>query len=66
MSKKYKSEPMVAIHEMVVDLHIGGVSGKQTMRRFDGACLTTVQEKDEVSQSVLATDLNVTSSLGSK
>ena len=35
MSKKYKSGAMAAIHEMMEDLHVGGVIDKQTMRRFD-------------------------------
>ncbi len=37
MSKKYKSDAMAAIHEMMEDLHVGGVIDKQTMRRFDAA-----------------------------
>ena len=58
-------------------LHDGGVIDKQTMRRFDGACLTTVRplkpkeikairEKEHVSQTVFANYLNVTSRLVSK
>ena len=77
MSKKYKSDAMAAIHEMMEDLHIGGVIDKQTMRRFDDACLTPVRpltpeeirairEKEHVSQTVFANYLNVTSSLVSK
>lgn len=77
MSKKYKSDAMAAIHEMMEDLHIGGVVDKQTMRHFDEACLTpirplkpaeikAIREKEHVSQTVFANYLNVTSSLVSK
>ncbi len=45
MSKKYKSDAMAAIHEMMEDLHDGGVIGKQTMRRFDDACLTPIRRR---------------------
>src|ERR1017187_3940092 len=77
MSKKYKSDAMAAIHEMIEDLHVGGVIDKQTMRRFDDACLTpirplkpeeikAIREREDVSQTVFANYLNVTSSLVSK
>ena len=77
MSKKYRSEAMAAIHEMMEDLHQGGVIDKQTMRRFDAACLTpmrpfkpeeikAMREREHVSQAVFANYLNVTSSLVSK
>ena len=77
MSKKYKSDAMAAIHEMMEDLHVGGVIDKQTMRRFDDACLTpirplkpeeikAIREREHVSQTVFANYLNVTSSLVSK
>ncbi|MGD1101582.1 MAG: DNA-binding transcriptional regulator [Terriglobia bacterium] len=77
MSKKYRSDAMAAIHEMMEDLHDGGVIDKQTMRRFDAACLTpirplkpkqikAIREREHVSQSVFASYLNVTSSLVSK
>ena len=77
MSKKYRSEAMAAIHEMMEDLHDGGVIDKQTMRRFDKACLTpirplkpkeikAIRAKEQVSQTVFANYLNVTSSLVSK
>ena len=77
MSKKYKSDAMAAIHEMMADLHVGGVIDKQTMRRFDEACLTpirplkpaeikAIREKEHVSQTVFANYLNVTSSFVSK
>jgi putative transcriptional regulator len=77
MSKKYRSDAMAAIHEMMEDLHDGGIIGKQTMRRFDEACLTpirplkpeeikAIREKERVSQTVFANYLHVTSSLVSK
>ena len=53
MSKKYKSDAMAAIHEMMEDLHVGGVIDKQTMRRFDDACLTPIRplKPDEIRRS---------------
>jgi putative transcriptional regulator len=77
MSKKYRSEAMAAIHETMEALRDIGAIDKQTMRRFDDACLTPVRpltpeeirairEKEHVSQTVFANYLNVTSSLVSK
>jgi putative transcriptional regulator len=77
MSKKYRSDAMAAIHETMKGLHDAGVIDKQTMRRFDDACLTpirplkpreikAIREKEHVSQAVFANYLNVTSSLVSK
>lgn len=77
MRKKYRSEAMAAIHEMMEDLHDGGVIDKKTMRRFDTACLTqirplkpkqikAIREREHVSQTVFANYLNVTSGLVSK
>ncbi len=43
MSKKYRSDAMAAIHESMRALHDIGAIDKQTMRRFDNACLTRVQ-----------------------
>jgi len=43
MSKKYRSDALAAIHESMEALHNGGVIDKQTMRRFDAACLTAVR-----------------------
>jgi putative transcriptional regulator len=68
---------MVAIHETMEALHGVGAIDKQTMRRFDDACLTLVRplkpreikalrERENVSQTVFANYLNVTSSLVSK
>lgn len=77
MSKKYRSEAMAAIHETMEALHRVGAVGKQTMRRFDDACLTPVhslspkqikalREREHVSQTVFASYLNVTPNLVSK
>lgn len=77
MSKKYRSDALAAIHETMAALHDVRVIDKQTMRRFDAACLTpirplkpgeikAIREREQVSQSVFATYLNVTSSLVSK
>ena len=77
MSKKYRSDAMAAIHELMEDLHDGGVIDKKTMRRFDFACLTpirplkpkeikAIRERERVSQTVFANYLNVTSSLVSQ
>ena len=77
MSKKYRSEALAAIHETMEALRDIGAIDKQTMRRFDEACLTPVRplspveirairEREHVSQTVFANYLNVTSSLVSK
>ena len=77
MNRKYKSEAMAAIHETMEALHTVGAIDKQTMRHFDEACLTpirplkpeeikAIREKEQVSQTVFANYLNVTSSLVSK
>jgi putative transcriptional regulator len=77
MSKKCRSEAMGAIHETMEALHKVGAIDKQTMRRFDDACLTPIQplspkqikalrEREQVSQTVFANYLNVTPNLVSK
>jgi len=77
MSKKYRSDAMAAIHETMEALHSVGAIDKQTMRRFDEACLTPVRtltpkqikairEREHVSQTVFANYLNVTPNLVSK
>src|SRR5580704_19642978 len=77
MSKKYRSDASAAIHETMQALHNVGAIDKQTMRRFDEACLTPVQplspnqikalrEREHVSQTVFANYLNVTPNLVSK
>jgi len=77
MTKKYRSDAMAAVHETMEALHDAGAIDKQTMRRFDDACLTpirplepaeikAIRERAHVSQTVFANYLNVTSSLVSK
>ena len=77
MSKKYRSAAMAAVHETMEALRDVGAINKQKMRRFDAACLTpirplkprdikAIREREQVSQTVFANYLNVTSSLVSK
>lgn len=77
MGKKYRSEAMAAIHETMEALHRVRAIDKQTMRKFDDACLTPVQplsprqikalrQREHVSQTVFANYLNVTPNLVSK
>lgn len=77
MSKKYRSDAMASVHETMEALHKVGAIDKQTMRRFDEACLTPVRpltprqiralrERERVSQTVFANYLNVTPNLVSK
>ncbi|MGO8840110.1 MAG: helix-turn-helix domain-containing protein [Methyloceanibacter sp.] len=77
MTKQYRSEVMASIHETATDLHAAGVMDKQTMRKFDEACLTSVRpltpieikalrEREGASQAVFARYLNVTTGLVSQ
>ena len=77
MSKQYRSRVMASIHETAEGLHKAGLMDKQTMREFDGACLTPVRpltpaqiralrEKEGASQAVFARYLNVTTGLVSQ
>jgi putative transcriptional regulator len=43
MSKKYRSDATAAIPETIEALRDVGAIGKQTMRRFDDACLTPIR-----------------------
>lgn len=74
MIKVYKSEAMAAIHETMEGLFEIGAIDKQTMREFDGACLTpvgslspeeirSIRERENISQPVLARYLNVSKGL---
>jgi putative transcriptional regulator len=67
---KYRSDVARSVHETVRDLHRIGVVDKKTMRRFDASCLTNVEqltpkqiqalrEREDVSQAVFASFLNV-------
>lgn len=74
MTKQYRSPVMASIHETAEGLHAAGVMDKQTMRKFDDACLTPVRpltpeeiralrEREGASQAVFARYLNVTAGL---
>jgi putative transcriptional regulator len=74
MTKQYRSKIMASIHETAEGLHDAGVMDKQTMRKFDEACLTPVRpltaaeiralrEREGASQAVFARYLNVTTGL---
>lgn len=75
--KKYKSHIKEAIHEIATGLHSVGMIDRKTMREFDDSCLTPIhdfsaddiralREREEVSQSVFASYLNVTKDSVSK
>lgn len=77
MAKQYRSSAMASIHETAEGLHSAGIMDKQTMRRFDEACLTPVRplapdeirslrEREGASQAVFARYLNVTTGLVSQ
>ncbi|MEB8514167.1 MULTISPECIES: DNA-binding transcriptional regulator [Pseudomonadota] len=74
MTKQYRSPVMASIHETAEGLHAAGVMDKQTMHKFDEACLTPVRaltpeeiralrEREGASQAVFARYLNVTTGL---
>ncbi len=77
MGKQYRSRAMASVHETAEGLHNAGLMDKQTMRRFDDACLTAVRpltpaeiralrEKEGASQAVFARYLNVSTGLVSQ
>lgn len=77
MKKQYRSAVMASIHETAEGLHNAGVMDKETMRKFDDACLTPVRplsaeeiralrEREGASQAVFARYLNVTTGLVSQ
>ena len=74
MTKKYRSDAFAAIHETMEALHEAGAVNKQTMREFNAACLTPVEElspedirllrqREHISQPVFARYLNVSRNL---
>ena len=74
MATTYRSDALAAIHETMESLHDIGAVGEQTMREFDDACLTPVQElspeeiralreREHMSQPVFARYLNVSKNL---
>ncbi len=76
-SKRYRSDALRSVHLAMADLHSAGVVDKATMRTFDVGCLTTIErfgsdeikgirETAQMSQSVFAKVLNVTTSLVSQ
>lgn len=77
MANEYRSSVMASIHETAEGLHAVGLLDKQTMRKFDEACLTPVRplapeeirslrEREGASQAVFARYLNVTTGLVSQ
>lgn len=75
--RRHRSDPLRAIHVAVKDLHTVQAVDKATMKRFDLACLTAVEdfapesikrvrETANMSQALFARALNVTVSLVSK
>ena len=68
MAKQYRGPVMASIHETAEGLHAAGVMDKQTMRKFDDACLTPVRplapeeirslrEREGASQAVFAREV---------
>ncbi|PJG83437.1 helix-turn-helix domain-containing protein [Caviibacterium pharyngocola] len=71
---KYKSPAFEAVHSIASDLNQLGLIPKKRMQHFDKSCLTPVEpllsdqirairEKENVSQTVFAHYLNVSSNL---
>lgn len=76
-NESYRSDALRSVHRAAKDLHAIGAFDKATMRRFDKACLTDVEELDpeaikriragaRMSQTIFALTLNVTPSLVSQ
>lgn len=77
MTQQYGSEALAAAHEAAQSLADAGVITKQTMRTFDAMCLTPVKKmspddirairyRENASQAVFASHLNVTTGLVSQ
>lgn len=75
--KTYRSDALRSLHLAAEDLHAVGALDRTDMRRFDVSCLTPVEvllpdairgirESANMSQSIFALALNVTTSLVSK
>ena len=75
--KTYRSDLLRSVHSAAKDLHAFGAFDKATMRWFDKACLTDIEDlapdairriRDEanMSQAIFALTLNVTPSLVSQ
>ena len=76
-NRKYRSDALRSLHLAARDLQAAGVVDKATMREFDVACLTAVEElkpqairrireSARMSQAIFALALNVTTSLVSQ
>ena len=72
-AKRCSGDALAAVHETASNLNAAGLLDKQTMRTFDGLCLTPVEEftpeqivelrlREQASQAVFARYLNVTPS----
>ena len=77
MEKAFRSDILEAIHETASGFHKAGVMDKRTLRKFDVLCLTPVRqmqpdeisslrERERVSQAVFARYLNVSTGLVSQ
>lgn len=77
IEQTYGSDALASVHETVSDLHGLGLVSPETMREFDGLCLTAVtpmtpeeiqalRTTARMSQAVFARYLNVSTSLVSQ
>jgi putative transcriptional regulator len=75
--RTYRSDILRSAHLVAQDLHAIGAIDKATMREFDRACLTEIEQLDSeairrirdkagMSQAIFALTLNVTPSLVSQ
>lgn len=75
--RTYRSDVLRSAHRAAADLRAIGAIDKATMREFDRACLTEIEELDpqairrirsraNMSQAIFALTLNVTASLVSQ
>lgn len=75
--RAYRSDALRSAHEAIAGLYKVGAVDRKTKRRFDAACLTTVEElaaddirgireTAQMSQAVFAQVLNVSKSVVSK
>jgi putative transcriptional regulator len=73
-NKTYRSKIAAVLHQTAEDFHRAGAMSKQTMRTFDRSCLTPIKafgpkqieklrKREEVSQSVFATHLGLSTNL---
>lgn len=71
--KKFKSDAFQAIHEAASDLQKANVITKKTMREYDSLCITkaptyssaaiiNIRQKNQLSQPLFASYLNVSKS----